>query len=320
MLSRVAERMYWTSRYVERAQNTARMLRAVSHISLDAPHAGPSWWRIVLEILGLEDAYMESVDGIDERQVVRFLLADETNPSSIISCISHARESARTTREILPTEAWEEINDLYWYARDQAAKSVARNSRNRFISDVIGSSQKWNGLLAGTMSHDAAYTFMRLGRNIERADMTTRILDLGAAGEEHIAELASSPDRVGPIANSLWMGVLLCLSAYQMYHQHVQTRVSGPDVVRFLLADEYFPRSVLYCLTEVKSWLGRMPRHELPQSTTVDILAQVQRAQSRRFARRGLPQYRRYIDNIQERLGRLHQHTAQCWFNVQTTA
>ena len=320
MLSRVAERMYWTSRYVERAQNTARMLRAVTNIMLDAPHAGPSLWRIMLEILGLEAAYMEHAGSVDERQVVRYLLADDANPSSIISCISHARESARTTREILPTEAWEEINDLYWYAKDHASKAVVRNSRHGFISDVIGSSQKWNGLLAGTMSHDAAYNFMRLGRNIERADMTTRILDLGAAGEEHIADLASSPDRAMPIANSLWMGVLLCLSAYQMYHQHVQTRVSGPDVVRFLLADKYFPRSVAYCLTEVQSWLARLPRHELPQATATDILDKVRIAQTRRFAHRGLPQYRRFIDNTQERLGRLHQQIAQSWFNVETTA
>ena len=320
MLSRVAERMYWTSRYVERAQNTARMLRAVSHISLDAPHAGPSWWRIMLEILGLEAAYLEHVGEVDERQVARYLLADETNPSSIIACISHARENARTTREILPTEAWEEINDLYWYARDQASKSVTRNSRHGFISEVIGSSQKWNGLLAGTMSHDAAYNFMRLGRNIERADMTTRILDLGAAGEEHIAELAPSADRAIPIANSLWMGVLLCLSGYQMYHQHVQTRVSGPEVVRFLLTDEYFPRSVVYCLIEVQSWLARLPRNDLPRATNAEIVEMVKRARARRFARRGLPQYRRFIDNIQERLGRLHQQIAQSWFNVETTA
>jgi len=313
MLSRVAERMYWTGRYMERAENTARMVSVVTEMMLDAPRQGPSLWMIMVEILDLEVIYNERHGNADERQVVRFLLAEETNPSSILSSLSHARENARTTREILPIEAWEQINDIYWYAKDNALKAVPRNNRHPFLMDIVRTCQLLNGMLAGTMSHDAAYHFARLGRNLERADMTTRILDLGAAGREQISDITGTPDRSTPFASVLWMSVLLCLSAYQMYHQHVQTRVNGQEVLKFLLTDKDFPRAVAHCLNEVESCLSHLPRHDQALLRTRELHQMLEQIDVWQLMQKGL---RESFDELQSALVQIHHEVTSSWFNM----
>lgn len=307
MLSRVAERMYWTGRYMERAENTARMLSSVTEMMLGAPQQATSLWSIVLEILGIKQAYADRYGKAEERQVVRFLLADDQNPSSIVRSIHNARENARTTREILPNEAWELINDTYWQVKEQAAKAVARNNRHDFLRRVVERCQLLNGLLAGTMSHDSAYYFALLGRNIERADMTTRVLDLGVAGlEQH-----SPSDRPTPFANIRWMSVLFCLSAYQMYHQHVQTRVNAREVVHFLLHDTKFPRAVAHCLTAMEIGLAQLPRHEAPLQTTREIGRQLAAGDVAALLREGL---RKYLDDLQLGFSHIHRAIEMSWF------
>lgn len=312
MLSRVAEHMYWLGRYVERAENTARMVSVSTGIMLDSPRHAPALWRSVIEAVGLDAYFKDRYGAAEERQAVKFLLADEMNPSSIVASLARARENARTTREILPSEVWEQVNDAYWRAREEAAKAVARNPRHEFLNAVVTDCQLLHGMLASTMSRDAAYRFVHLGLNVERADMTTRMLDLGAASLAASRDAQPAPvNGAASTANVVWMSVLLCLSAYQMYHQHVQTRVHGGEVVHFLLLDPDFPRAVAHCLNEAESCVRHLPRHETPLKATQALQARLAGTDIKALLRGGL---RASLDDLQVGLGRLHQEIEVCWF------
>ena len=314
MLSRVAERMYWTGRYMERAENTARMVNAVTEMILGAPREATALWGVMVEVMGLRAGYAERYGQAEERHVVRFMLPDEHNPSSILRSVQNARENARTTREVIPTEAWELINDTYWQVREQAGKAVARNHRSEFLRDVVERCQLLNGLLSGTMSHDAAYHFARLGRNIERADMTTRVIDLGIAGQEASdtqQQQQSGGAMTTPLTNIRWMSVLLCMSAYEMYHQHVQTRVKSVEVVKYLVLDTDFPRSVMHCLNEVESCLLQFPRHEETLETVQKMRDVIRHRDLARLMKNGL---RKHIDTLQRWLAQVHSDVSANWF------
>ena len=169
----------------------------------------------------------------------RFFVADRDNPSSVRSSLALARESVRTTRDIVPSEAWRSINELCLWVTQELDAETSHRRRYGIHSRVVERCQQISGLLADTMSHDAAYQFFRLGRGIERADMTTRIIDVAAAmllGREQLARFD----------NTLWMAVLQSLSAYQMYRQKVRRRIDGPDVIAYLLKDTQFPRAIAF--------------------------------------------------------------------------
>ncbi len=313
MLSRVAERMYWTGRHMERAENMARLISANTRMALDSPREVPAPWRAMVQILGLDGHFNDRYGSADERHVVRFLMADTGNPSSIVSALAQARENARTTREILPSEAWEQINDVYLHAREQAARSLARNLREPFLIGIVRACQLLNGLLAGTMSHDDAYQFMLLGRNLERADMTTRVIDLGAVGMTELVRTTRAGQTPAAFANLAWLSVLSCLSGYQMYHQHVQTGVRGREVVQFLLRDPRFPRAVAHCLAALRDGLARLPRHEAPLEAATAMSRQLQAMEIAPLPNQRL---RACMDDLQQSLNRIHAAIEANWFRA----
>ena len=302
---------------MERAENAARMVRAVTQVMLDAPRGSLSLWPVMIEILGLEKAFAAIYDTADERNIVKFLIADADNPASIMGSLNGARENARTTREVLPLLAWEGINDLNRFAKEHAPKSVSRNERHAFLSQIVRRSQQIDGLLVGTMSRTAPYQFIRLGRNIERADMTSRILDLGAAGRAQLADDSDTPDLSGPLAGVLWMSVLYCLSAFQMYRQHVQTQIRGPAVVKFLLTDRQFPRAVAHCLDEVESCLQQLPQHQPAMEQVAALSNWVEAGISLSPAAK---RFRKDLDRLQYELGEIHTQVARCWFGLAPAA
>ena len=177
MLSRVAENLYWLGRYVERAENTGRVVNVNANLLMDLPKGIAPGWQPLIEISGVTDLYTELYPDFEERNVVRFLVGDLQNPGSIISSLSRARENARTVRDIIPREAWEMINELYIYARDNVQSGVSKRHRFNYLQRIIRGVQMLDGLLIGAMSADAGNEFMRTGRNLERGDMTTRIID-----------------------------------------------------------------------------------------------------------------------------------------------
>lgn len=256
MLSRVAENIYWLARYVERAENTARLIMVNTNLLLDLPKGVVPGWQPIIEILGCEELYTSRNDDFEERAVLKFLLADTTNTNSIVYAISQARENARTIRDIIPREAWERINDLYHLAKSNAQSGYSRKGRFNYLQQIILGAQTNTGLLAGTMLHDMGYDFLKMGRNLERADMTTRIIDVRSA------DLLEEHETLTPFETIQWMSVLKSLTAYQMYRRTVQERVSRPFVLKFLLKEKMFPRSFIHALLEVKSCLKNLPRNE----------------------------------------------------------
>jgi len=260
MLSRVAENLYWMARYLERAENTARFINSTTQVLLDLPRGASFGWDVLLKAAGLDALYDEHYGRPNEADIMRFLILDERNPSSIVASIHSARENTRTFREVLPMEMWERINGLYLYIRDHAARAArGRGPRWEVLNGVIERRQSIIGLLTGSMSHDLAYQFLKLGRSVERADMTTRILDVNSA-----VRLPDETAAAETARERLWMSTLNALSAYQMYRLHVGVHVSGPEVMRFLLADPHFPRSVSHCLGEIENCLCDLVNYEEP--------------------------------------------------------
>lgn len=312
MLSRVAERIYWIGRYMERAESTARLVGVYASLALDLPTAVRLSWRALISITGTDALFEPQKREADERSVIRFLLADDSNPSSLSYSLMMARENARTTREILPSEAWEQINDLYWYVKDHRMSGLQRGGRHQFLSEIVAACQRLIGLLTSTMSHDNAYNFARLGRNLERADMTTRILDVGAASLFPDVSLGLREEKDPlPYENIIWMNVLRSLSAYQTYRQHVQNRVTGEDVVAYLLQDRYFPRAVAHCVGELASCIEHLPRHEDALRCTARLQRRVDQANVHALVKSGLHEF---IDELQRDLGVTHAQIAATWF------
>ena len=312
MLSRVAERVYWLARYMERAENSARLLNVYSNLLLDLPRGTKVGWHSLVQITGTHAAFEASKRPSDERSIVRFLLAEQ-NGYSLLSVLSMARENARTTREIIPAEAFEQINNLYHYIKENAAKGISRGPRHELLQEIIESCQQLTGLMAGTMSHNAAYSFIRIGRNLERADMTTRIVDVGSSSL--IPELAGRADGESPPSepyeNILWMSVLRSISAYQMYRQHVRDRVNAEDVVMFLLQDALFPRAMVHCLTQVQGCINDLPNNESAMRQVATALRRGKEAKIPGLLAGGLFTY---IDELQVEIAAIHEQIAATWF------
>jgi len=302
MLSRVAEHLYWMTRYLERAENTARLINATTQVVLDLPRGASFGWDVLLKVAGLDGVFHEAHTKHDEASIMRFLVSDEKNPGSIISCIRSARENCRTLREVMPRLAWERINALYLFVNSRAAQAVERSHRYGILEEMIERRQSVIGLLTDCMSHDVAYQFIKLGRYIERADMTTRIVDIHAAV---LVPRQQVPED--PAIGLLWMGVLKSLHAYQMYRRHVSVHVRSADVVNYLLKDPHFPRTVRRCLDEVENCLAVLPHNVRP----LKLLRVAQRRLDAMRVDSLTPSLRHeYLDAVQTDIAAIHQAIA----------
>ena len=255
MLARTAENLYWMARYLERAENTARLIDSVTQVLLDLP-PGAFGWTNLIAIAGLGQSFHLHHPQADEAAIMHFMIADVRNPSSVAACVGQARENARTLREMLPAEMWERINSLHLYMRENAAGACA--SRRRRYTVLCGLTEQCHaiaGLMGGAMARDLPYQVIKLGRNVERADMTTRMLDLHSA-----VRLPPETAQQEALGERVWMSTLTALSAHQTYRRLVSMQVRGPTVTRFLLTDARFPRSVTHCLGEVFACLMLLPR------------------------------------------------------------
>jgi uncharacterized alpha-E superfamily protein len=307
MLSRVAQRVYWMSRYLERVENAARLVTVYSELLLDLPKEVALDWSVALNILGMDEAYR--VAGPDEDKL-SFLLTSENNIASVLSSLNFARENARTTRDIVPSEAWRAINELHLFAMDKL-HLVADGPNAQVPDEIVGRCHEITGILEGTMSHGPAYQFVRLGRSLERADMTSRIIDVAAA------IMMSGRDELSLHDSTIWRAVLRALSGYQMYRQYVRRRILGPDVIAFLLRDSDFPRSVVHCVAVLKQALQTLPRCD-------DALIQLG-ALSDHLARIDLQNVdnaavHQFIDELELELAALHGVIFETWLNPMRAA
>ena len=306
MLSRSAERLYWLARYLERTENIARLVSVHMNLLMDLPKGVEMGWRQLILITASEQQFYEKNNVANERNITRFLLADASHSGSLFSSLSAARENIRTSRELLPDEAWEQVNEMYLFAKNNLETVANRRHRVLFLNEILKGCQRFTGLLSGYMSHNHPYRFILLGRNIERADMTSRILDLAS-----LLLSESRSDEMRQYETILWMNVLKALNALLMYRQQMRSRVKGDDVLNFLLLDTNLPRSVGCCIAEISYCISRLPNNDKLPLKLVELQKYVQAIDTRQTTQ---DQLRSILDDIQNMLGGLHGQIADNWF------
>ncbi len=259
MLSRVAEAIYWMSRYLERAENTARFLEVNWHLSLDEASIQEfQQWDPLIQVTGDTELFAARYDQSIKRNVIRFLALDTEYPSSIISCLRAARENARTVRDIISVELWEQINKLH-HLIEAMAKNPDSLSNNPydFCHDVKLGGMLLGGMADDTMAHTEGWHFFRLGRLLERADKTSRILDV------KYFILLPDVNYVGTAYDDIqWAALLRTTDALNGYRQ-LYGRITPHQVAEFLMLGRDFPRSILYCLLKAQQSL-----HSIAQTST----------------------------------------------------
>ncbi len=248
MLSRVANSIYWLNRYIERAENYARFVDVNFNLALDLPPDVEEQWEPLVIATADNNKFKEHYDSPTRDNIIHFMTFDAQNPNSILSCLQSARENARTIRETISKEMWEHVNRLYWKVKDAAAARRAWEMRHfqDFFEEIKLNCQTFYGIIDSTITRNEGWHFGRLGRMLERADKTTRFLDV------KYFTLLPNLDAVGsPLDLLLWSSVLKSVSAYNMYRQQFKL-INSAHIVDFLILDKNFPRAVLYCIRQAE--------------------------------------------------------------------
>jgi uncharacterized alpha-E superfamily protein len=250
MLSRVADALYWMTRYLERVENISRFVDVNWHLTLDLPRNGSQEWGALVRITGDTDAFRERYDGFDRQRVLAFLMFDSTYPHSILSCLRAARENARSVREIISNDLWEQVNDFYHLVEDASRHPNALYiNPHDFCQQISLRGMMLGGIHNETMNHGEGWHFSRVGRFLERADKTSRILDV------KYFILLPNVSYVGTAYDDVQWGALLrATSGFNAYRQR-HGRIVPANVADFLIFDRIFPRSILFSLNAALSSL-----------------------------------------------------------------
>lgn len=246
MLSRVAESIYWMARYIERAENLARFIDVTLNLILDQPNSLVSQWEPLVNTTGDEEYFKKHYGTPSSENVIHFLISDTEYSNSIVSSLRQARENGRTVRESISSEAWEQLNEFYHFVNSEATTKTPLHSPSDYFRMVKQHAHLFNGILDATMSHGPGWHFANLGRLMERADKTSRILDV-----KYFALLPTASDVGTTIDDLGWSAVLRSVSGFEMYRRRFRG-LSVRRVVEFLILDREFPRAVQYCLTEAE--------------------------------------------------------------------
>lgn len=251
MLSRVADSIYWLNRYIERAENVARFVDVNLTLLLDSPNGDFPQWEPLVLTTGDLSLFQERYGQATAENVIQFLAFDPDYSSSIFSCLKFARENARSIREIISSEMWEQVNAFYLMVQD-AARSQP-NQISQFFAEVKLASHLFAGVMSATMTHNEGWHFGQIGRLLERADKTARILDV-----KYFILLPSVKD-VGTTLDQLqWISLLKSASAYEMYRKCGQHRITPMAVAEFLILSREFPRSIQFCLVQTERSLHQI--------------------------------------------------------------
>lgn len=315
LLSRVADSVYWMARYIERAENVARFIGVNLHLQLDLPLAPAHQWQPLIDTSGDTEVFKEKFGEASEESVIGFLAFDHENPNSIFSCLRYARENARSVRETISSEMWEQINSMYLQIQLHRA-TPQQDSLPEVLRNIRLACHMFQGITEATMRHDDAWHFLRLGRMMERADKTSRILDV------KYFILLPSPANVGtPYDDLHWAAVLKSVSGFETYRKQ-RGRISPHEIVEFLVTDLEFPRAIRHCVDvageslsviagtssqEVKypsQQLMEVLRHELGE-TRVDVVI-----------RTGLHEY---LDNLQTKMNEIGEGLTRDFFALRPT-
>jgi uncharacterized alpha-E superfamily protein len=257
MLSRVAHSLYWMSRFIERSENIARLLEVNLQFLLDFqdfkdPKLNQHWESLILST-GDEELFAKFYETADSRTVTEFLAFDLRNPNSILSCVYAARENARMIRDQISLEMWETINELHLFLKSSSTAGVWAKGPNEFFSEIKRASHLFQGLTAATYSRSEGWEFIEFGKYLERADKTTRILDV----KYHIL-LPSAKDVGGALDTAQWQAVLRSASALESYRRYYVSEILPWKAAEFLIFSDSFPRSLHYCIGQVDEFLRRI--------------------------------------------------------------
>jgi uncharacterized alpha-E superfamily protein len=304
MLSRVANSIYWLSRYMERADNVARFIDVNLQMILDLPSGSQEQWHPLVSISGGDAAFSSKYPVATRDNVIKFLTFDEDNPSSIVSCLRAARENARTIRESISPEMWEQVNTFYLMVNAAAANERLRTSSSSFFSEVKKASQLFHGITDATMLHGEVWHFYRMGRLLERADKTSRLLDV-----KYFMLLPSVADVGSPLDDIQWAAVLRSASALEMYRKR-HGHIAPEQIINFLVLDHEFPRSIHYCLTNANDSLHAISGTPIGmyRNTAEQLLGQLRAelaySDTLQIVTRGLHEF---LDGFQTRLNLVDQ-------------
>lgn len=251
MLSRTADHLYWMARYIERAENLARMLDVNNRMLLlpQSDRENVRLWRETLDSIGLLDAYHQGHDKIQPEDVVHFMALDRHNPGSIYSCLRMARENAHAVRGTLTSELWETINTTWLRLREYDLEKLGADELDAFFEWVKLRSHQSRGVSFATMMRDEANCFLRMGTFIERADNTARILDV------KYNFIAEAPRRDDAGEYYQWSALLHSVSAFESYRKVYRDQITPSRVAELLVLRMDMPRSLAHCMAEMNSYL-----------------------------------------------------------------
>lgn len=303
MLSRVADSVYWMARYVERAENLARLLLSTQNLLLDAGAERSDeaqFWGPILATTGDEAAYAALYQGVRGRDVAEFLVMRPDNPNSLLNSIRAARENARTVRDQISNEMWECLNALRLFAESPEGAVMWRGQSAAFYERVLRASHEFQGIADSTTPRGEIWQFLRLGTCLERADKVSRLLDTcSGLSVEMPPHPAARPLR--------WAALLRSCSAWHAFQAH-SSRLDPVKIIEYLLLDEVFPRSVACCMAEVHGTLealcgsGALSQMGAPVRLAGRLRADLTYATVGEVLASGL---HRYIDGLQSRLNQI---------------
>lgn len=249
MLSRIADSLYWLARYIERAEDTARILDVTFHTVLEqAQQPYCLRWDPILSMAGEEALFRQLYSEANAKNVFEFLAFNPNNPSSIMQCVTKARENARTIRDRISREMWEDLNGLYFALGHFDPTEETTAGPHRFCARVIFGSHRFHGVTDATLPHDEGWQFLRVGSALERAEMTARLVDV------QYRNLLEPPGAYLP-DNHQWMAVLKSVGAYEAYHREYHSPIEPARVAEMLILHPLHPRSIRFSSTEMQSGL-----------------------------------------------------------------
>jgi uncharacterized alpha-E superfamily protein len=314
MLSRVADSIYWLNRYIERAENVARFIDVNLKLIMEMPVGMAQQWEPLITTTGDLAIFQERYGQATAENVIHFLSFDPSYPNSILSCLRSARENARSVREIISTEMWEQINSFYLFVNEAAKDKSLATMHHEFFAEVKMSSHLFAGVTDATMTHNEGWHFGQVGRFLERADKTSRILDV-----KYFILLPSVKDIGTTLDEIEWMSLLKSASAYEMYRKTGQHRITPTQVAEFLILNREFPRSIQFCLlqaersifqiagTPLGSWTNPLERSLGQLRSELDYLTIEEIIQS------GLHEF---LDRFQQRLNDVSKNLFQTFFTL----
>ena len=314
MLGRIANTIYWMNRYLERAENYARFMDVNYNLSLELPPNETEQWKPLVVTTGDWKLYKSLYSKVEKDKIIFFLGFDENNPNSIYNCIINARENARAIRPEITKEVWEQINYLYFLVKDGLEKKRYKSKNLRsFFTEIKNGGQLLYGMFDTTLSRTDGWHFGKLGQVIERADKTSRVLDV----KYHI--LLSSPKQIGSSLDLIqWAALLKSVSAYDMYRKK-HGKLSAPSIAEFLILDKEFPRSMLACLIRAEQSLQALSGIDVGFTNSAQkqiglLKSQLEYEDINDIIEKGMHEY---LDDFQQKLNKASTAIYDSFFSIE---